>query len=153
MMEIKQKGNRYYRYSRMQMRSFPIKKVEALELIEKGEAELVEFFITDPEYFNDYRNQEVEETVDEIEEKEEVVIEEVEPTNVVNFADKFKANQEKKALDNAVSHFVNDILPNLNMDEIKNMMDVTKSRDKFNELLMKASLRISIEKATNKGGF
>lgn len=48
MMLIKQKGNRYYRYSWAQMRSFPIKKVEALELIENGEAELVESFITDP---------------------------------------------------------------------------------------------------------
>lgn len=87
-MLIKQKGNRYYRYSWAQMRSFPIKKVEALELIENGEAELVESFITDP------TSQPITEETKQVDE----VQEEVTSTKVVSIKSMIEAKKKKKTL-------------------------------------------------------
>jgi hypothetical protein len=157
MLEIKQKGNRYYRFSRMQFRSFPIKKSEALELIAKGEAVLVERFLTDPTIIEEVSpvqvtKIEVIETVQEV--KEEVKQPETKSNKVVNFSDRFQAKQEKKSFDDAMSHYINNILPNLKLDELKRMMDAGQDSDNFKEELIRATLRISLEKATReyKGG-
>lgn len=146
MLEIKQKGNRYYYFARMQFRSFPIKKSEALAKIANGEAYLVDKFITDPAILEEV------ETIQEV--KEETKQPETHSNNVVNFSDRFQAKQEKKDLDNAMSHFLNEILPNLKLDEMKKMTEAAKNSDNFNEELMRATLRISMEKAMNeyKGG-
>lgn len=140
MLEIKKVGNRYYYFARMQFRSFPIKKSEALAKIESGEAYLVDKFITDPDYFEEVKATKTAEHVEEIKQPE------TKSNNVVNFSDKFQAKQEKKNLDEAMSHYLNNILPNLKLDEMKRMMDAAHDKDKFNEELMRATLRISLEK-------
>lgn len=139
MMLIKQKGNRYYRYSWAQMRSFPIKKSEALELIKNGEAELVEAFITDPTP----QPIEAEETKQEIKE----VQDEVETTNVVSLNSIRKAKNEKESFTKAKEHFIKDILPNLNSNDMKTLLDFAARKDEtgFHEEMMRIVLRMSIE--------
>ncbi|MCM3278290.1 hypothetical protein M3616_19625 [Bacillus velezensis] len=133
MMLIKQKGNRYYRYSWAQMRSFPIKKVEALELIENGEAELVESFITDP------APQPITEETKQVDE----VQEEVKSTKVVSIKSMIEA---KKAKD----HFVKRVLPKLNLTDIKKLTKLSFEKDSegFQEEIMRIILRLDIEEAT-----
>ncbi|RUS04423.1 hypothetical protein EFW58_03333 [Bacillus velezensis] len=132
-MLIKQKGNRYYRYSWAQMRSFPIKKVEALELIENGEAELVESFITDP------APQPITEETKQVDE----VQEEVKSTKVVSIKSMIEA---KKAKD----HFVKRVLPKLNLTDIKKLTKLSFEKDSegFQEEIMRIILRLDIEEAT-----
>ncbi|WP_342498270.1 hypothetical protein [Bacillus sp. FSL M8-0350] len=138
MMLIKQKGNRYYRYSWAQMRSFPIKKSEALELIKNGEADLVEAFITDPTP----RSIEAEVTKQEIED----VQEEVKTTNVVSLNSLREAKNEKENITKAKEHFTNNILPNLNLNDMKNLINLSSKKDSkgFQEEMMRIVLRMSI---------
>jgi hypothetical protein len=138
MLEIKQVGNRYYCFSRMQVRSFPIKKSEALAKIEKGEAYLVEKFITDPDYFEEVKKIEVAEPIQIIEPNQP----KTNSNKIINFADRFQAKQEKESLENAMSHFLNEVLPNLKLDEMKKMMESASNSDNFNAELMRATLRI-----------
>lgn len=136
MLEIKQVGNRYYYFSCRQMRSFPIKKAEALSKLANNEAYLVERFITDPSI------------VEELKPVEVVTPIQTQSNKVVNFSDRFKAKQEKESFDNAKSHFLNEILPNMNMNEMKQLLDVSSNNGNFAEELMRISLRISIDEAS-----
>ncbi|MCY7679873.1 hypothetical protein MH122_13805 [Bacillus pumilus] len=138
-MSIKQKGNRYYRYSWDQMRSFPIKKSEALELIKNGEAELVEAFITDP------TPQPIEAEVTKQENEE--VQEEAKTTNVVSLNSIREAKNEKESIAKAKEHFTKNILPNLNSNDIKTLLDFSARKDEtgFQEEMMRIVLRMSIE--------
>ncbi|MEH7758111.1 hypothetical protein [Bacillus pumilus] len=134
MMLIKQKGNRYYRYSWAQMRSFPIKKSEALELIKNGEAELVEAFITDP-------------TPQPIED----VQEEVRKTNVVSLNSIREEKNKKENIEKAKEHFTKDILPNLNLNDMKNLINLSSKKDEtgFQEEMVRIVLRMSIEEGVS----
>ena len=140
MMLIKQKGNRYYRYSWAQMRSFPIKKVEALELIENGEAELVESFITDP------TPQPITEETKQVDE----VQEEVTSTKVVSIKSMIEAKKEKENFEKAKDHFVKRVLPQLNLTDIKKLTKLSFEKDSegFQEEIMRIILRLDIEEAT-----
>ncbi|UML51006.1 hypothetical protein MKS87_11475 [Bacillus subtilis] len=140
MMLIKQKGNRYYRYSWAQMRSFPIKKVEALEIIENGEAELVESFITDP---TPQPNTEETKQVDEVQE-------EVKSTKVVSIKSMIEAKKEKENFEKAKDHFVKRVLPKLNLTDIKKLTKLSFEKDSegFQEEIMRIILRLGIEEAT-----
>lgn len=144
MMLIKQKGNRYYRYSWAQMRSFPIKKSEALELIKNGEAELVEAFITDPTP----QPIEPEVTKQEIED----VQEEVKATNVVSLNSIREAKNEKENIAKAKEHFTKNILPNLNSNDMKKLINLSSNKDSegFQEEMMRIVLRMSFEETTKK---
>lgn len=139
MMLIKQKGNRYYRYSWAQMRSFPIKKSEALELIKNDEAELVEAFITDPTP----EPIETEETKQEIKE----IQVESETTNVVSLNSIREAKNEKERIAKAKEHFTKNILPNLNSNDMKTLLDFASREDEtgFQDEMMRIVLRMSIE--------
>lgn len=139
-MLIKQKGNRYYRYSWAQMRSFPIKKVEALEIIENGEAELVESFITDP---TPQPNTEETKQVDEVQE-------EVKSTKVVSIKSMIEAKKEKENFEKAKDHFVKRVLPKLNLTDIKKLTKLSFEKDSegFQEEIMRIILRLGIEEAT-----
>ncbi|WP_342487323.1 hypothetical protein NSQ30_10800 [Bacillus sp. FSL R7-0651] len=143
MMLIKQKGSRYYRYSWAQMRSFPIKKSEALELIKNGEAELVEAFITDPTP----QPIEAELTKQEIED----VQEEVQKTNVVSLNSIREAKNEKENIEKAKEHFTKDILPNLNLNDMKNLINLSSKKDEtgFQEEMVRIVLRMSIEEGVS----
>lgn len=140
MMLIKQKGNRYYRYSWAQMRSFPIKKVEALELIKNGEAELVESFITDP------APQQITEETKQVDE----VQEEVKSTKVVSIKSMREAKKEKENIAKAKDHFVKRVLPNLNLTDMKKLTELSCEKDSegFQEEIMRIILRLNIEEAT-----
>ncbi|WHF25335.1 hypothetical protein QJS65_10785 [Bacillus altitudinis] len=139
MMLIKQKGNRYYRYSWAQMRSFPIKKSEALELIKNDEAELVEAFITDPTP----EPIETEETKQEIKE----IQVESETTNVVSLNSIREAKNEKESIAKAKEHFTKNILPNLNSNDMKTLLDFASRKDEtgFQDEMMRIVLRMSVE--------
>jgi len=142
MLEIKKVGNRYYYFSYRQLRSFPIKKAEALAKIENGEAELVESFITD-------------QVIPEVPEaivlaKEETEQVETNSNTVVSFANRFQAKQEKESLNNAMSHFLNNILPNMNMEEMKRLTQLASNSDNFIEELMRTTLRITMQKADSE---
>ncbi|MEM5028908.1 hypothetical protein [Bacillus pumilus] len=138
-MLIKQKGNRYYRYSWAQMRSFPIKKSEALELIKSGEAELVEAFITDP------TPQSIE--TETVKQETEDVQKELQTTNVVSLNSIREAKNEKENITKAKEHFTKDILPNLNLNDMKNLINLSSKKDEtgFQEEMMRIVLRMSIE--------
>ncbi|KXJ35287.1 hypothetical protein AX282_06065 [Bacillus spizizenii] len=140
MMLIKQKGNRYYRYSWAQMRSFPIKKVEALELIENGEAELVESFITDP------TPQPITEETKQVYEEQE----EVKSTKVVSIKSIRETNKEKENFAKAKDHFVKRVLPKLNLTDMKKLTELSFKKDSegFQEEIMRIILRLNIEEAT-----
>ncbi|WP_370956811.1 hypothetical protein AB3239_11410 [Bacillus subtilis] len=140
MMLIKQKGNRYYRYSWAQMRSFPIKKVEALELIENGEAELVESFITDP------APQPMTEETKQVDE----VQEEVKSTKVVSIKSMREAKKEKENFAKAKDHFVKRVLPKLNLTDMKKLTELSFKKDSegFQEEIMRIILRLNIEEKT-----
>ncbi|WIT27847.1 hypothetical protein [Bacillus phage SPbetaL6] len=140
MMLIKQKGNRYYRYSWAQMRSFPIKKVEALELIENGEAELVESFITDP------TPQPITEETKQVDE----VQEEVKSTKVVSIKSMIEAKKAKENFAKAKDHFVKRVLPKLNLTDMKKLTELSFEKDSegFQEEIMRIILRLNIEEAT-----
>lgn len=137
MMLIKQKGNRYYRYSRAQMRSFPIKKVEALELIENGGA-LVESFITDP------APQPITEETKQVDE----VQGEVKSTKVVSIKSMIEAKKEN--FEKEKDHFVKRVLPKLNLTDIKKLTKLSfeKDSERFQEEIMRIILRLGIEEAT-----
>lgn len=136
MMLIKQKGNRYYRYSWAQMRSFPIKKAEALELIKNGEAELVEAFITDP-------------TPQPVEKEEKEATEDKQTSKVINLKSIREAKNEKENFEKSKDHFIKDILPNLNSNEMKNLINLSSKKDikGFQEEMMRIVLRVSIKAA------
>lgn len=140
MMLIKQKGNRYYRYSWAQMRSFPIKKVEALELIENGDAELVESFITDP------APQPITEKTKQVDE----VQEEVKSTKVVSIKSMREAKKEKENFAKAKDHFVKRVLPKLNLTDMKKLTELSFKKDSegFQEEIMRIILRLNIEETT-----
>ncbi|MEH7790440.1 hypothetical protein V7358_13715 [Bacillus pumilus] len=143
MMLIKQKGNRYYRYSWAQMRSFPIKKSEALELIKNGEAELVEAFITDP------TPQPIEAEVSK--QEIEAAQEEVETTNVVSLNSIREAKNEKESITKAKEHFTKNILPNLNLNDMKNLINLSSKKDEtgFQEEMVRIVLRMNIEEGVS----
>ncbi|WP_213411553.1 hypothetical protein [Bacillus subtilis] len=140
MMLIKQKGNRYYRYSWSQMRSFPIKKVEALELIENGEAELVESFITDP------APQPITEETKQVDE----VQEEVKSTKVVSIKSMREEKKEKEDFAKAKDHFVKKVLPELNLTDMKKLTELSFKKDSegFQEEIMRIMLRLNIEETS-----
>ncbi|OYD12283.1 hypothetical protein CHR37_04820 [Bacillus velezensis] len=137
-MLIKQKGNRYYRYCWAQMRSFPIKKVEALELIENGEAELVESFITDP------TPQLITEETKQADEAQE----EVKSTKVVSIKSMREAKKENFA--KAKDHFVQRVLPKLNLTDMKRLTELSFKKDSegFQEEIVRIMLRLNIEETT-----
>ncbi|MCY8282809.1 hypothetical protein [Bacillus inaquosorum] len=138
-MLIKQKGNRYYRYSWAQMRSFPIKKVEALELIKNGEAELVESFITDP-------------APQPITEETKVVdeVQEVKSTKVVSIKSMKEAKKEKENFAKAKDQFLKRVLPKLNLTDMKKLTELSFKKDSegFQEEIMRIILRLNIEETT-----
>ncbi|MEW5569641.1 hypothetical protein [Rossellomorea marisflavi] len=131
MKEIKQKGNRFYVYNYRQMRSFPIKKAEALQLIENGEGYLVDNFITDP----------TPETIIEPAKQS------AEVNNVVSFSDRFEAKKEKEEFDQAAEHFKTNILPNMSTEELFKLSELSKDKEKFVEEMMRITLRISLDTA------
>ncbi|MDM5216772.1 hypothetical protein [Bacillus velezensis] len=139
-MLIKQKGNRYYRYCWAQMRSFPIKKVEALELIENGEAELVESFITDP------TPQLITEETKQADEAQE----EVKSTKVVSIKSMREAKKEKENFAKAKDHFVQRVLPKLNLTDMKRLTELSFKKDSegFQEEIVRIMLRLNIEETT-----
>ncbi|UZD72412.1 hypothetical protein [Bacillus siamensis] len=139
-MLIKQKGNRYYRYCWAQMRSFPIKKVEALELIENGEAELVESFLTDPP------PQPIAEETKQADEAKE----EVKSTKVVSIKSMLEAKEEKENFTKAKDHFLKKVLPKLNLTDMKRLTELSFQKDSegFQEEIMRIMLRLNIEETT-----
>ncbi|WP_339239819.1 hypothetical protein NST06_10715 [Bacillus sp. FSL P4-0322] len=136
-MLIKQKGNRYYRYSWAQMRSFPIKKSEALELIKNGEAELVKAFITDS----------TPQPVEEEAKSEKEVVENVQSAKVISLKSIRKAKSEKESFEKAKDHFTKNILPNLNSSDVKKLIKLSSKKDGegFQEEMMRIVLRMSID--------
>ncbi|PGN53912.1 hypothetical protein CN978_29860 [Priestia megaterium] len=128
MMEIKQKGNRYYYYSWEQMRSFPIKKSEAIEKIANGEAKLVEYFMMEAA-------PEVEEVVAE----EVIVVEEKEvKSNVIDFQAKKEEKQQREDMKKAKEIFNQEILPYMTSAEVNGLFYA----DNFKEEMFRVMIRI-----------
>ena len=132
MLEIKQKGNRYYYFSRRQMRSFPIKKAEALEKIKNNDAEMVEYFITDP------MPKEEKTTATKA---TEPVNEAIKNDNVVSFSDKFNKKKDNQDLEKAKQYFIEKVLPVMTFDNKKEILNnPEKFAEIMTELLLKAQL-------------
>jgi hypothetical protein len=138
MKAIKVKGNRYYIWYPGQMRSFPIKKVEALELLANGEAELVDRFFWEP-------SEEVEASVEVVETVETVNEAPVQNVTVIDFAARKAQKEEKQQIDQAIEFFMSEILPSMNVDEMSKIMTAT-SRDELKAEIMRAYTRIKIQR-------
>jgi len=136
MIFIKKKGNRYYKESRRDFRSFPIKKVEAEKLITEGKAELVERFIWDIE---DLIN------VPEQQEQPIKVITE-QPKNIISLQAKREQKQEAKLyqeeLAKAKDHFLNHIIPNVSRENLLRLTECSKEdfKAEFTRIILEASI-------------
>ena len=132
MLEIKQKGNRFYYFSRRAMRSFPIKKTEALEKIKNNEAYIVEYFITDPRVLE-------EKTTDT--KATELIQEASKNDNVINFSDKFNKKKDAQDLEKAKRYFIEKVLPIMKHDDKTEILNIPhKFAEVMTELLLKAQL-------------
>lgn len=103
---IKKTGNRYYRYSWEQMRSFPIKKDEAEYKLNIGEAELVDSFPSDPD------KEDIVESHSVGHNKSQKI------TKVINLDEMRKEREGRKQLEINKEYFLNNILPKLNRDDV-----------------------------------
>lgn len=131
MLEIKQKGNRYYYFSRRAMRSFPIRKTEALEKIKNNEAYMVEYFITDYRALGETTNTEPVKPIEEV----------IKNDNVVNFLDKFNKKKEAQDLDKAKHYFIEKVMPIMKHEDKMNLLNnPEKFAEIMTELLLKAQL-------------
>ncbi|MNI80802.1 hypothetical protein D3C73_1373650 [compost metagenome] len=63
--------------------------------------------------------------------------------NVVSFADKFKAKQNKSDLERAKSHFINNILPNMSLQEKETVLN---NPEMIRDVLLNVMLRTTVEK-------
>jgi hypothetical protein len=116
----------YHEYNLRQLRSFRISAAEAELKIATGESYLVDKFF--------YEQSEEVEPVTEV--KETV-------SNVVSFADKLKAKKDNADLEKAKSHFMNNILPNMTMEEKQKILF---NPDTMKDILLDVMLRLTIEK-------
>jgi len=129
-MLLKRTGNRYYKYNWEMMRSFPIKKADAEALIDSGEAELVECFPNNPEFYETYTEevQEVRNDEMELESEVEVKREDAEENNVIDFNSKLEAKKEEKEVWEFAQSIV-EVIPLLRYDE---KTELLKSLDERN---------------------
>ena len=128
MLEIKQKGNRYYYFSRRAMRSFPIKKTEALEKIKNNEAYMVDYFITDQRV--------LEEAIEPAK-----PLREAKNDNVINFTDKFNKKKEAQDIEKAKQYFIEKVMPIMkHEDKINLLNNPQKFAEIMTELILKAQL-------------
>jgi|GEM_PF-4322257 len=129
----------YYEFSRFQFRSFRISAADAELKLATGESCLVDKFLHESvsaELFpEENKNVECVEVGK--------AIEEVKQDNVVSFTDKFKAKQEKTDLEKAKSHFINNILPNMSLQEKETVLN---NPDMIREVLLNVMLRTTVEK-------
>jgi hypothetical protein len=105
---------------------FRISAADAEIKIATGESYLVDKFF--------YEQSEEVEPVTEV---KEVV------SNVVNFADKLKAKKDNEDLEKAKSHFMNNILPSMTMEEKQKVLFFNP--DMMQEILLDVMLRIQIK--------
>lgn len=126
MIFIKKTGNRYYKEMRFDMRSLPIKRVEAEKLIAEGKAELIVKFLWE-------REEEV---------KPEVVPEK--QNNVFDITSRINAKKEKETAIATQERFKNDYLPFLDKSDIETLLYTDKND--FGETIIKICMRIDIEK-------
>lgn len=120
MLYIKKAGSRYYRESRQQMRSLPIKATEALDLLATGQAELVERFIWEPEPKG------------------------LAPDNVLDITARIKQRQKQEESDSMIERFKADYLPFLSPADLDLLAG---AKDEGGETLMKICLRIDLERS------
>jgi len=132
MIFIKRVGNRFYKEMRFDLRSLPIKKVEAEKLLAEGKAELITKFLWERE-----------EEVKPVQEPE--VIKTIEkPKNVFDLTSRIKAKKEKEATQQAQIRFKDEYLPFLNKSDLETILQYEK--DELGENIVKICMRIDIEK-------
>jgi len=125
MIFIKKVGNRYYKEMRFDLRSLPIKKVEAEKLLTEGKAELITKFLWE-------RPEEVEPVVQE------------KPKNVFDLTSRITAKKEEEATKAAQIKFKDEYLPFLNKNDLEMLLHSDKND--FGETIVKICMRIDIEK-------
>lgn len=114
---IKKTGNRYYRYSWEQMRSFPIKKDEAEYKLNIGEAELVDSFPSDP-------------AKEDVVESRSVGHEQLQKTNnIVSLEDLRRERENREKLERDKAYFLNSILPKLSREDVIRLRDAALAGD------------------------
>jgi len=134
MIFIKKIGNRYYVEKRFDMRSLPIKRIEAEKLLAEGKAELITKFLWERE-----------EEVKPVQEPETIkIIEKPKNVNVFDLTSRIKAKKEKEATQEAQIRFKNDYLPFLNKSDLETILQSEK--DELGENIVKICMRIDIEK-------
>lgn len=129
MMLIKQVGNRFYRWSWRQARSFPIAKKEALKLLEAGEAEFVKgWYYEQPEPGKSRR---------------------CKRKNVVSLADARAKKQEQAKLEEAKAHFVEEVLPNLSQESLLRLVRAAESgsKEEYQAEIMRCLMESAARKA------
>jgi len=126
MIFIKKVGNRYYKEMRFDLRSLPIKKVEAEKLLSDGKAELITKFLWE-------RPEEVK--LETIQEK---------PKNVLDLTSRINAKKEEEAVQQAQIKFKDEYLPFLSKNDLELLLHSDKSN--FGETIVKICMRIDIEK-------
>ncbi|MCH4866727.1 hypothetical protein [Bacillus sp. 1006-3] len=116
-MLIKKTGNRYYRYSWEQMRSFPIKKDEAEYKLNIGEAELVDSFPSDP-------------AKEDVVESRSVGHEQLQKTNnIVSLDDLRRERENREKLERDKAYFLNSVLPKLSREDVIRLRDAALAGD------------------------
>ena len=126
MIFIKKVGNRYYKEMRFDLRSLPIKKVEAEKLLAEGKAELITRFLWE-------RPEEI----------EPEIIQEA-PKNVFDLTSRITAKKEEEATKAAQIKFKDEYLPFLNKNDLEILLHSDKND--FGEIIVKICMRIDIEK-------
>ena len=134
MIFIKKKGNRYYKESRFDFRSFPIKRIEAKKLLSEGKAELVERFIWDMEEFRNTPEQQ-EQPIKAVEQ----------PKNIISLQAKREQKEGAKLyqeeLIKAKDHFINHIIPNVSRENLLRLTECSKEdfKAEFTRIVLEAS--------------
>ena len=126
MIFIKKVGNRYYKEMRFDLRSLPVKKVEAEKLLAEGKAELITKFLWE-------RPEEI----------EPEIIQET-PKNVFDLTSRITAKKEEGTTKAAQIKFKDEYLPFLNKQDLEMLLHSDKSD--FGETIVKICMRIDIEK-------
>lgn len=127
--ELKRVGNRYYYFNRLQFRSFPIKRKEAEELLERGEAILLDRFITDPQ--PNEQDKKAEEPIDVL-------------SQVIDFQSKQKEKIDAEMFEANKQEFIRDVLPRLSGEELRTIIAVINDEEKFRTEILRILMRLKL---------
>ena len=122
----------YHEYKLRQLRSFRISAADAEIKLATGESYLVDKF------WYEQTEEEIPVKVEEVKHIEPINT----PSNVVSFSDKLKENKDKKDMEKAKTHFINNILPEMTYEE---KQKVLFNPEQLQEILLDAMLRISVK--------